>query len=116
MAGLKPVNTVTALYSGSVQFLEPDGDKTGIFKVPVESAKIDINGIIGDIQVDKRFHGGPEKTLHLYAISSYDKIAERFPAFRSLDQIAYSKFNELRAARQKLDGIILTGLRATKGR
>lgn len=73
------MNKVTALYSGTVKFLGPDGDKTGIFKVPIEIADIDVNGIIGDIQVDRRFHGGPEKALHQFAISSYQKIIEQFP-------------------------------------
>ena len=78
------MNTVTALYSGTLKFLGPDSVKTGIFKEPIDIANIDINGIINDIQVDKRFHGGPEKALHQYAISSYQKIIERFPDLKDI--------------------------------
>lgn len=84
MAGVRLMSTVTALYSGSVQFLEPDGDKTGIFKKPIETADIDLNGIIGDVQVDRRYHGGPEKALHQFAVSSYDRIVERFSSLETI--------------------------------
>ncbi len=79
------MNQITGLYSGSIKFLEPDGEKTGIYKDPIDLAKVDRNGIIGDIQADRRFHGGPEKALHQYSIHSYEKIIE---AFADLKQIA----------------------------
>jgi len=75
---------VNALYSGSIKFLEPDGDKTGIYKDPVESVQIDENGIIGDIQADRRFHGGREKALHQYSIFSYSKITKQFSELESI--------------------------------
>ena len=73
------MNSITGLYSATIKFLKPDGDKTGIFKTPIETATLDKNGIVGDIQVDKRFHGGPEKALHQYALSSYPTIIDHFP-------------------------------------
>ena len=78
------MTTVSALYSGLIKFLEPDGDKTGIYKDPVESAQINENGIIGDVQADKRFHGGPEKALHQYSIYSYQKIIQRFNELKDI--------------------------------
>ena len=78
------MNNITALYSGTVNFLEPDGDKTGIYKSPIEKACIDLNGIIGDVQVDKRFHGGPEKALHQFALTSYQTIIEQFPDLKGI--------------------------------
>ncbi len=72
------MTNVLGLYAGSIKFLEPDGEKTGIYKDPVETVEVGINGIIGDVQADKRFHGGPEKALHQYSIYSYEKIVNSF--------------------------------------
>ena len=76
---------ITGLYSGSIKFLGPDGEKTGIYKDPVEFVEVGSNGVVGDIQADRRFHGGPEKALHQYSIYSYEKIIGTFP---NLKQIA----------------------------
>lgn len=60
--------------------LEPEGQRTGIFKDSIESALVTVEGIVGDHQADRRFHGGPEKALHQYAVSSYERILSEFPA------------------------------------
>lgn len=52
---------------------------TGIWKDCILQATIDENGIQGDIQVDRRVHGGPEKALHQYAIPSYARLHAAFP-------------------------------------
>lgn len=52
---------------------------TGIWKNSIEVADLDENGIKGDIQVDQRIHGGPEKALHQYAIPSYAQLHAAFP-------------------------------------
>ncbi|HPY40122.1 MAG TPA: MOSC domain-containing protein [Thiolinea sp.] len=52
---------------------------TGIWKDPIKQAAIDEEGIKGDIQVDKRVHGGAEKALHQYAIASYVRLHAAFP-------------------------------------
>ena len=70
---------IEALYAGSVRTLEPSGDRTGIFKKPIEQASIGELGIAGDVQVDKRYHGGADKALHQFALSSYQKIIEQYP-------------------------------------
>ena len=36
-------------------------------------------GLTDDVQADGRFHGGPEKALHQFALSSYEKISKRYP-------------------------------------
>lgn len=71
--------TVTALYKGRLRPLPPEGRRTGIFKDPIERADVTKEGIVGDHQADRRFHGGPEKALHQYAQISYERIVSEFP-------------------------------------
>ena len=52
---------------------------TGIWKDSIKQAAIDVEGIKGDIQVDRRVHGGAEKALHQYAIPSYASMHAAFP-------------------------------------
>lgn len=70
---------IQGLFTGKKRPLGPRGQTSGIFKYPSDSVEVGINGIIDDIQVDKRFHGGPEKALHQFALSSYEKIIKRHP-------------------------------------
>jgi MOSC domain-containing protein YiiM len=72
-------SVVEALYAGTLQTLMPEGQQTGIFKDPISSAQINEFGIIGDIQADKRVHGGVDKALHQYALNSYQVIAQHYP-------------------------------------
>ncbi|HYN98677.1 MAG TPA: MOSC domain-containing protein [Actinomycetota bacterium] len=46
--------------------------KTGIFKEPVEG-RVRISGVSmeGDIQADRRFHGGPYKAVYSYTLEDY---------------------------------------------
>ena len=70
---------IIGLYSGKSSIIGPKNSPTGIFKDHVDSVQVDSLGIIGDVQADKRFHGGPEKALHQYALRSYEKIIKRYP-------------------------------------
>jgi len=70
---------IIGLYSGKLSNIGEKRRPTGIYKKSVEQVSVDVLGIIGDIQADKRFHGGPEKALHQYALSSYEKIIKRYP-------------------------------------
>ncbi|MGL6071028.1 MOSC domain-containing protein, partial [Craterilacuibacter sp.] len=36
-------------------------------------------GFAGDVQADRRFHGGREKAVHLYPAEHYDALAQAFP-------------------------------------
>jgi MOSC domain-containing protein YiiM len=70
---------VTGLYRGKLANIGAKNSPTGIYKLAVAHVAITPQGVVGDIQADKRFHGGPEKALHQYALSSYEKIIKRFP-------------------------------------
>jgi MOSC domain-containing protein YiiM len=47
--------------------------KGGVPKHRVAQAEITINGVVGDKQRDRRYHGGPERAVCLY---SYERILE----------------------------------------
>ena len=70
---------IIGLYSGKLTNIGKKRSPTGIYKQSMSQVSVDESGIIGDIQADKRFHGGPEKALHQYALSSYEKIIKRYP-------------------------------------
>lgn len=70
---------IIGLYSGKLSKIGDKCSPTGIYKQSVDKVSVDELGIIGDIQADKRFHGGPEKALHQYALSSYERISKRYP-------------------------------------
>jgi MOSC domain-containing protein YiiM len=36
-----------------------------------------VEGLAGDVQADRRVHGGPEKALHQYAVDNYRRLAEQ---------------------------------------
>lgn len=67
------------LYAGQRGSLPPDGEASGIFKQPVGyPVTIGPLGIIGDVQADRRYHGGPEQALHLYPADHYPRLARAF--------------------------------------
>ncbi|MEO9946613.1 MOSC domain-containing protein [Paraglaciecola sp.] len=70
---------VIGLYKAQLKRIGPRSELTGIYKYPTTSVIVNKLGIEGDIQVDKRFHGGPERALHQYALSSYEKIIKHYP-------------------------------------
>ncbi len=46
--------------------------KTGIFKEPVAGeVRIGRLGLYGDVQVDKRYHGGPDRAVYVYSADHY---------------------------------------------
>jgi MOSC domain-containing protein YiiM len=65
------MNTVTALCVGRSALL-PDGKRSAIGKHPVAGpVQITRLGLAGDVQVDKRHHGGPEMAVHLYPLAHH---------------------------------------------
>jgi len=70
---------IIGLYSGKLSNIGDKRSPTGIYKQSVEHVSVDELGIKGDIQADKRFHGGLEKALHQYSLNSYEKIIKRYP-------------------------------------
>lgn len=79
------MNKVDALFAGTIRTLEPEGQRTGIYKQPITVASVTREGIEGDQQADRRFHGGPEKALHQFAVSSYKTMIDSYP---ELDRVA----------------------------
>lgn len=62
---------VTALMTGRSALL-PGGKRSAIGKHPVLGpVRIAQLGLDGDMQVDKRHHGGPEMAVHLYPLAHY---------------------------------------------
>ncbi|MDP3553967.1 MOSC domain-containing protein [Methylocystis sp.] len=64
-----PVDT---LYAGRPREIAP-GRKSAICKQPLEPPwRIEAEGLVGDRQADRRYHGGAEKALHHYPREHYD--------------------------------------------
>lgn len=62
---------VLALCVGRSALL-PDGKRTAIAKHPVAGpVRIGRLGLEGDVQVNKRHHGGPEMAVHLYPLAHH---------------------------------------------
>lgn len=70
---------IIGLYSAKLAHLGQKREATGIYKQAVEQVSVNELGLVDDIQVDKRFHGGPEKALHQFSLVSYQKIIQRYP-------------------------------------
>ena len=46
--------------------------ETGIFKSPVEGpVRVTNEGLVGDIQVDRKNHGGPDKAVYVYSLENH---------------------------------------------
>jgi len=69
---------IHGLYRGTAQVLKPSSEHTGIYKQAISRVDVDQLGITGDVQVDKRYHGGPDKALHQYSLPSYRRIIEAY--------------------------------------
>ena len=70
---------VIGLYSGNKTTIGPKLSPTGIYKSPVQRVNVNPLGIVGDMQADIRVHGGPEKALHQFSLTSYQKIIQHYP-------------------------------------
>lgn len=71
------VITIDTLLTGVVRPLGDSGRDSAIDKHPVaERLWLGWEGLRGDEQADRRFHGGPEKALHHYA-------RDHYPAWRA---------------------------------
>ncbi len=79
------MNTIVeALYVGTLQTLAPEGQQTGIYKHSIQTVNVNSLGLIGDVQADKRVHGGIEKAVHQYALSSYATIIAQYPELKDI--------------------------------
>lgn len=67
---------VRAVLTGEVAPLGPNGVPSGINKMPQEGPwPVDLGGLAGDAQGDRRVHGGPDKAIHCYAFGHYTSWA-----------------------------------------
>ena len=70
-----------ALFAGGLTRIDEHGQSTGIYKAPITGPmQLAFDGLVGDVQADRRVHGGPEKALHQYAVDNYRRLGERLPA------------------------------------
>lgn len=66
-----PIRIDALLAGRAVDYTRP-GSRSAIHKRPVTVAvQVDINGIFGDEQGDRRVHGGPDKAIHHYQFDHY---------------------------------------------
>jgi MOSC domain-containing protein YiiM len=70
---------IIGLYSGTSKLIGPKRSASAIFKTPQDKVMVNELGIVGDVQANTKVHGGPEKALHQYALSSYEKLIKRYP-------------------------------------
>ncbi len=74
------MNRIEGLFIGGITILEPQGQTSGIFKhLATAPLQLTRTGLVGDVQADRRVHGGPEKAVHHYAAENYARLAAEFP-------------------------------------
>ena len=75
---------VLGLYAGATQPLA-GGRPSAILKRPVSgNVELGALGLAGDMQADKRLHGGLDKALHQFPSEHYTALAHAFPAIGEL--------------------------------
>ena len=71
---------IAGLFAGTAMPMPGDGRPTAIFKQPVNGrVHVGIEGLDGDVQADRRVHGGPEKALHHFPADTYARLAQALP-------------------------------------
>jgi MOSC domain-containing protein YiiM len=77
---------VTALLTGRSALL-PGGKRSAIAKAPVTGrVRIGRLGLEGDVQVNRRHHGGPEMAVHVYPLAHHAFWRDRLGAHPLLEQ------------------------------
>ncbi|MGH8752152.1 MAG: MOSC domain-containing protein [Burkholderiales bacterium] len=72
-------STVEGVFAGKLAILE-EGEPTGIFKLPVTgNVLVSTLGLAGDVQADRRYHGGPEQALNHFPAEHYATLARLCP-------------------------------------
>lgn len=76
---------LAAVFVGGIRPLPPEGQSTGMFKTAVTGlVEAGPQGLAGDVQADRRVHGGPEKAVHHYPAGHYRRLALAFPECAAL--------------------------------
>lgn len=84
--------SISALLTGKIVTVEEENRsfQTGYFKESTDyQLWLGETGIQGDFQADKKFHGGPEKALLAYGMSSYTMWQEKYGL-----ELGYGAFGE----------------------
>ncbi|TDR79966.1 MOSC domain-containing protein [Paludibacterium purpuratum] len=69
-----------SIFIGGISRLPESGSLTGMYKaLATGPLELGVEGFAGDVQADRRFHGGPEKAVHLYPVGHYETLARQFP-------------------------------------
>ncbi|KAA3653882.1 MAG: MOSC domain-containing protein [Proteobacteria bacterium] len=69
------------VFAGGLRPLPPEGQMTGMFKTQLRAPVwVGREGLAGDAQGDRRYHGGPDKAVHLYPVDHYARLVAAFPA------------------------------------
>ncbi|AAU91449.1 MOSC domain protein [Methylococcus capsulatus str. Bath] len=84
---------IVAISIGSECRIEHAGRRigTGIYKAPVDHpVHVGVDGIEGDVQVDRENHGGPDKAVYAYSADNYGYWQEDL----GLESLPYGHFGE----------------------
>ena len=72
---------VLSVYAGGLTVIGETGHLTGMCKQRREGpVAVEVEGLAGDQIADPRFHGGPDKAVHLYPVEHYAQLRAVFPA------------------------------------
>jgi MOSC domain-containing protein YiiM len=83
---LNPRCLVDGVFSGQVARLVGDSRSSAIAKTAVSGACwLDVEGLVGDAQADRRVHGGAGKALHHFPAEHHARLAAAFPAARHME-------------------------------
>ena len=72
---------VLGVFAGGLTVIGETGHMTGMRKFRCRDAvQVGTEGLAGDEIADRRFHGGPDKAVLLYAVEFYEALCEAFPS------------------------------------
>lgn len=72
---------VLGVFAGGLTVIAESGHLTGMCKKRREGpVQVDVEGLVGDQIADPRFHGGPDKAVHLYPVEHYAQLQAAFSA------------------------------------
>ena len=82
---MNPRISIDGLFVGQVARLSGDSRSSAIAKTPaIGRCQLLNDGLVGDIQADRRVHGGAGKALHQYPAEHYARLAALFPEAQHL--------------------------------
>jgi len=74
------IGRIDFIFAGGVRLLPPDGHPSGIIKEAVDGPiLLGPLGLEGDMQADRKVHGGPDKALHHYPAEHYAAFRQAYP-------------------------------------